>query len=731
MEKQLSRVSRRNFLRLTGITGAGFMIGLSVVDGQGIEQVVNMSAIEESFGLTPFIIIEKTGKITIFNTKPEIGQGTFQSIPSLIAEELNLPLDKVTIKQSGGEKELGADQFAGGSASIRTSYTRYRTVGAAAREMLVLAASKQWNVPVEECTVENGKVMHLSSERSAKFGELVEAASKLEVPKSPKLKDPKDFILLGKSIPRPDVPLKSSGRAVFGIDVDVPGMVYASVERCPVIGGKLLSFDDAATKKVKGVQQVVTCERVFGKYRFEGVAVVADNYWAAVQGRKALKVKWDYQGHETFNSNTYAQQLRDLANTDGVVDHTQGDFDKAFSESTNKVEAFYETPMVSHSPLEPMNCVASWMEGDKLEIWTSTQVPGNIKSSFAKEYNVKDENLKVNVLFNGGGFGRRLYPDYVHEAVQVSKKVSKPVKLIWSREDDTQQGPFRPMTFSAMKGAFDADGKLTAFQHKVISPSLNAARDTNYDKTKTDGSMTEGISEQAYQVPNMKNLFVWADIHIPIAAWRAVTSTTLAFSHECFIDELALKAKKDPMDFRFELLGGNSLSDTSKVSDTLRVLRKLRAVSNWDKPLPKGWGRGVAQWEFFAGLAANVVEVSKTATGVKIEKVYSVIDLGTVVNPDTTVGQVQGAVVMAITAAIKNGITFENGKTVQSNYNNNPILRMNETPPIEVHILAEGGDKIKGVGEPGLPPLAPALCNAIFAATGKRIRTLPFNINKI
>jgi isoquinoline 1-oxidoreductase subunit beta len=731
MEKQSSALSRRNFIRLSGITGAGLMIGLTMADAQGVQQIVNIGAVEESFGLTPFVLIEKSGKITIFNTKPEIGQGTFQSIPSLIAEELNLTLDRVTIKQSGGEKELGGDQFAGGSASIRTSYTRYRIVGAAAREMLVLAASKLWNVSADECTVENGKVLHVGSNRSATYGELAEAAAKLDVPKSPKLKDAKDFILLGKPVRRPDVPLKSNGTAVFGIDVDVPGMVYASVERCAVFGGKLIEFDATATKNIRGVLDVITCERVFGKYRYTGVAVIADSYWTALQGRKLLKIKWDAQGNDSFNSNAYAQTLRDLAKSDGVVDHNQGDFDKAYAESANKLDAFYETPMVSHSPIEPMNCVAHWMPDDKLEIWTSTQVPYSIKMGFAREYNIKDDNIKVNVLFNGGGFGRRLYPDYVHEAVQLSKKIGKPVKLIWSREDDTQQGPFRPMTFSAMKGAFGADGKLTAFQHKVIAPSLNAASDAKYDKTKSDGGMTEGISEQAYQIPNMKNLYVWADIHIPIAAWRAVTSTTLAFSHESFIDELAGRAKKNPMDFRMELLGGSSSSDTFKVSDTLRVLRKLRTVSNWDKPLPKGWGRGVAQWEFFAGLAANVVEVSKTATGVKIEKVYSVIDLGTVVNPDTVVAQVQGAVIMAITAAIKNGISFANGKTVQSNFHNNPILRMPETPPIEVFILAEGGSKIKGVGEPGLPPLAPALCNAIFQATGKRIRRLPFDINKI
>lgn len=717
-------VSRRRFLHLSGLTGAGLLLGLSGAEGRVFSELVTISGVNESIGITPFVLIDPAGGITIFNTKPEIGQGTFQSIPSLIAEELNLRLEQVTIRQSGGEKELGSDQFAGGSASIRTSYTKYRKVGAAAREMLISAASTTWSVPASECVAEEGKIWHKASNRSASYQELAIAASKLEVPADPKLKDPAQFKLLGKAVKRPDVPLKSNGKAVFGIDVELPGMVYASIERCPVFGGKLISFDDAAAKKRTGVQQVVTCERLIGKYRFEGVAVIADNYWAAVQGRKQLNVKWDYQGYENFSSKSYEQSLRDLAKTEGVIDHIKGDFDNAYAEAATKLEAFYETPMVSHSPIEPMNCVAHWKEDGHLEIYTSTQVPFNVKNGFAKEYGLKPENVQVNVQFNGGGFGRRLYPDYIHEAVQLSKKIGKPVKTIWSREDDTQQGPYRPMTFSAFKGALDAHNKPIAFQHKVIAPSIGASSNANYDKTKSDGGMTEGISEQAYEIPNMKNLYVHADMHVPLAAWRAVTSTTLAFSHECFIDEMAVKAGQDPMVFRLAML-------ETKPSDTRRVLQKLKEVSGWHKPLPKGWGRGVAQWEFFAGLGGNVVEVSTRGNGIKIEKVYAVIDLGTVVNPDTVEAQVEGAVIMAITAAIKNGIEIEKGRTVQSNYHNNPILRISEVPPIEVHILAEGGEKIKGVGEPGLPPLAPALCNAVFAATGKRIRRLPFDINKI
>ena len=720
MNTNNNNINRRNFIRLTGITGAGLVMGLSA-KANGIESVENLTSAIESFELSPFVVIEKTGQITIFNSKPEIGQGTFQSIPALIAEELEVSLNKVTIKQTTGEKKYGPGQSAGGSASVRTSYMNLRKVGASAKEMLLKAASQQWNVPVEECYAEEAQIFHKPSGKKLSYGELAEAASKIEVPKSPKLKDPKDFKILGKSVQRPDIPSKVNGTAKFGIDATVPGMVYASIERCAVLGSKLVSFDATAAKKVKGVIAVETCERIHGVYKTEGVAVIAENYWAAVQGRKALVIKWDNQGFENFNSKDYEQRLRAAAKEEGAIDHQQGNFDKAFAEAPTKIEAFYETPMVSHSPIEPMNCLASWKEGNNVEIWTSTQVPGRVISDIAKAHSITQEQVKVNMFFNGGGFGRRLYPDYVHEAVQLSKKISKPVKLIWTREDDTKQGPFRPLTYSALKGGLDANGKANAFQHKVIAPTLDMEK--NYDKTKTNGTMTEGISEQKYEIEHMKNVYVHDYVHLPLAAWRAVTSTTLAFSHECFIDEMAVAAKKDPLDFRLSML--------TKDSDTKNVLNKLKEVSNWDKKLPAGWGRGVAQYQFFAGLGGFVIEVSKKGTGVKIEKVYAVIDLGTVVNPDNTRAQVEGAAVMALTAAIKGGISFDKGQTQQSNFHNNPLVRINEMPKVEVHILANGGNTIKGVGEPGLPPFAPALCNAIFAATGKRIRRLPFDINKI
>lgn len=719
--------SRRNFLKAAGLTGAAFALGLPSANVLA-SPILNLSALPDSVELTPYVLIDNSGRITIMNPRPEIGQGTYQSVPALIAEELGVSLDNVTIQQTGGESKYGGmwSQAVGGSGSIRGGYTQMRKVGASAREMLRQAASQQWNVPVMECMAENATIVHKPTGKKLTYGQLADAAAKLPVPKEPTLKDPKQFTMLGKSMPRPDVPLKVAGKATFGIDAKVPGMVYASVERCPVFGSKLVHFDATQSLKVKGVQKAIKVERIVGKNHYEGVAVIADNYWAALQGRKALKVTWDHDGHDTFNSVDFEKQLRELAKTDGVEGHNAGDFDKSFADAPTKLEALYETPIVSHSTMEPMNALAHYQPGEsaKVELWVSSQGGDLVRDEVAKVFSIPADNVTVHVLFNGGGFGRRLTQDFATEAVSLSKAIGKPVKVIWTREDDTRLGPFRPMTFSAMRGALSADGKAIALQHKVISPSIDATMNPTYDKTKPDGTMLEATNEQKYEIPNLNTHYVHAGIHIPLTYWRSVTSSTLAFSHECFIDEMAHKAGQDPLAFRLAML--------TKETDAKRVLLKLKDVSGWDKPLPAGKGRGIAQWEFFAGLAGQVVEVSKDNNGgVKVDKVYCVIDLGTVVNPDTVKAQVEGAIAMALTAATKDGITFENGQAVQANFDANRMLRINEMPSIEVHILAEGGPTIKGVGEPGLPPLAPALANAVFAATGKRIRRLPFDLEKI
>lgn len=712
----MNTTSRRDFIKSTATLGFSLWLGLSA---KGTVLQGTTDGITKNF--SPFILVESNGHITIFSNKPEIGQGTFQSIPALIAEEFEVDLNQVLIRSTNGEPEFGP-QYAGGSSSVRGSYTQMRKVGAAAREVFIQAAANRWQTDAANCYAENGMVINRLTQAKTPYGDLVEDASKIELPKEPKLKDAKDFKILTKVSKRADIPLKTNGAAEFGIDTRVPGMVYATVERCPVLGGTLKSFDATEALKVPGVQKVVEVERVYGKYTSKGTAVIADSYWAALQGRKKLKITWDTKGYETFNSGAFETQLRELAKQPGLPDKKKGDVGAVKISANNTIEAFYETPQIAHHALEPLNCVAQ-ITGDKLEIWTSTQVPSAVTGALPGMVGFNPGSVKLNNKFTGGGFGRRLQMDYIIEAVNVARHTDKPVKVIWSREDTTEQGLYRPMTFSKLTGGFSEDGKLVTFEHKVISPSYGEAQSAKYDKNKVDAIMVEGIGEQAYEIPNIQTSYVRADYHVSLGAWRSVTSSTVAFAHECFIDELAYKAKQDPLAFRLGLL--------SKPSDTKKVLLKLKDLSNWDKPMPKGKGRGIAVWEFFAGLSGQVVEVTYNKDrSINIDKVIVVIDLGEVVNPDNVRNQVEGAIVMALGAATKPGITLKNGRVAQHNFYDNPLVRINEVPKIEVHILADGG-KVKGVGEPGVPPFAPALANAIFAATGKRIRRMPFDLKVV
>lgn len=716
------RLDRRHFLRLSGLSGLGFVLGLGWKPGGGY--IIASGGDAATVKLSPYILIESSGLITIMNPMPDLGQGTFQSVPALIAEELEVSLNQVSIRHTGGEKEFG-EQTVGGSNSIRGNYLKLRTVGAAAKEMLILAASHRWQVPVDTCYASQGLVYHRLSGKSSPYGELALAASQLPVPQHPALKDAKDFKILTKNYPRPDVPLKVSGQAVYGIDVDLPGMLYASIAHCPVFNSKLVSYDDTDAMRIKGVLKIIKIQRPIGHHRYDAVAVVAGNYWAAYQGKLALKLNWDYAGNDSFDTDEYEQSLRDISEQPGQVVHDEGNFEAAFHSAPIQLNALYELPMLSHSPMEPQNCTAEWKGKDQVEIWVSTQGADSVKDEVSENLHIPRENIKVNILFCGGSFGRRLFNDFAVEAASIARQLDKPVKMIWTREEDTQLGPFRPPTFSAMKAGLSAEGKPLAFQHKVIGPSIHSTLEDKKDNSGESQSMTEGISSQAYELPNMRNEYIFSQLHIPLGWWRSVTSSTVAFAHECFIDEMAVKAGKDPLLYRLETL-------LTKDSDTKKLLLKLREVSGWDKPLPAGWGRGVAQYEFFAGLSGYVVEVSSHDNShVRLEKIFMVIDLGTVVNPDMVALQVEGAATMALTAAIKSAITFKNGQTRQTNFHNYPLVRINEIPEVQVHIIADGGPTIKGVGEPGIPPFAPALANAIFAATGKRIRKLPFNINKV
>lgn len=652
-----------------------------------------------------------------------MGQGSTQAVPSLLAEELEVSLEKVLIVQSDGMGKYGS-QTSGGSSSVRELWMPIRKAGAAAREMLTTTAAKRWNLPASECIAEDGKIWHKASGKSLSYGELADDASKLEIPKEPKLKDPKDFKIIGKYNKRLDVPERVTGKAVYGLDVDVPGMVYAAIVHSPMIHGKIASIDDSETKKVKGVLQVIKTERTMPHRTSDAVAVVATNWWAALKGKRALKVNWD-NGHyaKTVDTASYFAATYEAAKKEGVNFEEKGDFTVKYANAKDKIESHYETPFLAHAPIEPENAVVHVKEDGSVEIWAPIQGPDWALRDVCGYLKVKPEQVKINVTLLGGAFGRKAYHDFLLEACHISRELKKPVKVIWTREDDITQGPYRPGMLSHMQG-FVEEGKITGFHHHAIGESIVGQVFKGLKEDEADPWLSEEIStgNNKYQFATASKVS-WTNVKtdIPVVWWRSVYASNFGWGQECFVDELAHLAKKDPLKARLEILPDERFK---------KVLETLAEKANWDEKLPAGSGKGIAVFKSFGSISACCITVSKKDTGVKIDKVVSVIDCGYYVNPDNVKAQTEGNIVMGITAAIKDGITFTNGICDQSNYHQFNVMRFNEAPPMEIHIV-DSGAVPGGVGEPGLPPIAPALGNAIFAATGKRIRKLPFDINNI
>jgi isoquinoline 1-oxidoreductase subunit beta len=717
--------NRRIFLKNLGLSSAGLILGFSA-SAKGHTKVSNLSNTTAvgPFELHPFIVIDSTGQITLINHRPDMGQGSWQAVPMLLAEELEVSLDQIKIKQSNGLGKYG-NQLSGGSSTVRTGWKRLLTAGAAAREMFTQAAATRWGVAISECKAAEGKIHHQSSGKSLTYGELADDASKLEVPKNPKLKEKKDFKIVGKALPRPEIPSKVTGAAVFGMDVEVPGMVFACVEHSPAIFGKILTIDDTKAKEIKGVIKVIKTQRTMQHRNAESVAVIATNFWAALQGRKALKVTWDNRGLEQMTSEAHTAKLYEAAKKETDSYYKTGDIKKGMAEAAKKLEANYETPFLAHAPMEPEVAIAHAKEDGSCEIWAPVQGPDGVIDQVASHLGIAKEKVKVNVPFLGGGFGRKAYTDFVLEAVNISKEIKAPVKLIWTREDDITQGPFRPAMLSAMRGGVDDKGNIVAFEHRIFGESILGQVFKGLKEGGLDGWAKEGIGkeESPYNIPNAFVGGARVNTDIPILWWRSVYPSNTAFGHECFIDELAHAAQKDPIKARLEMMKGHSRFEN--------VLQTLAEKSGWDKPLPAGKGKGIAIAKSFETICAHAVFVSKNGKGIKIDKVVSVIDCGMYVNPDNVKAQTEGNIVMGITAAIKDGITFgKNNSAEQSNFHQYKVLRINEMPTVEIHII-ESNEEPGGAGEPGLPPVAPALCNAIFAATGKRIRKLPFDINNV
>lgn len=715
------QTTRRNFLKATSLTTFGLALGVSSFSKDAALKKITPAILK--LEINPFIIIDTAGNISLINPRPDMGQGSTQAVPSLLAEELEVSLEKVLIIQSDGKGKYGS-QTSGGSSSVRELWMPIRKAGAAAREMLTTTAAKRWNVPVGECVAEDGKILHKASGKSLTYGELADDASKLEIPKEPKLKDPKDFKIIGKYNKRLDVPERVTGKAVYGIDIDVPGMVYASILHSPIIHGKIVSIDDSQTKKVKGVLQVMKTERTMPHRTSEAVAVIGTNYWAALKGRKALQVKWDNGNYDkTVNSANYFAATYEAAKKSGVNYEEKGDFNARYGKADKKLESHYETPFLAHAPIEPENAVVHVKDDGSVEIWAPVQGPDWAMRDVCGYLKIKPEQVKINVTLLGGAFGRKAYHDFLLEACHLSKELKKPVKVLWTREDDISQGPYRPGMLSHMQG-FVEDGKITGFHHHAIGESILGQVFKGLKDNEADPWIGEEISTEStkYKFASASKVS-WTNIKtdIPIVWWRSVYASNFGWGQECFIDELAHLAGKDPLKARLEILSDERFQ---------KVLSVLAEKANWDEKLPEGSGKGLAVFKSFGSISATCITVSKKDAGVKIDKVVTVIDCGYYVNPDNVKAQTEGNIVMGLTAAIKDGITFANGACEQSNYHQYNIMRLNEMPAIEIHIV-DSGAVPGGVGEPGLPPIAPALGNAIFAATGKRMRKLPFDINNL
>ncbi|WP_347469559.1 xanthine dehydrogenase family protein molybdopterin-binding subunit [Burkholderia stagnalis] len=717
-------VSRRRFLKfgmsLGAAAGGGLLLGFSVpaAGGDARRSVIGGDADETPragvFAPNAFVQIDRNGQVTLVMPKVEMGQGVYTSLPMLIAEELEVPLSNVTLDHAPPNEKLFADpllggQLTGGSTSIRYAWEPMRRAGATARTLLVGAAAKQWNVDPATCRAENGEVLHPPSGRRASYGQLADAAAKLPVPKDVALKKPADFKLIGKPIKRLDSPEKVDGTAQFGLDVRLPGMLYAVIVNSPVFGGTIASIDDTAAKRIGGVRQVVRADNA--------VAVVGDHTWAAKRGASALVVKWNEgAGAKVSTKDIAADHARAADSAKGAVARKDGDVDKAFANAKTRVDAVYEQPLLAHATMEPVNCTVH-VRPDGCEIWLGTQVPTRALDAVQRITGFPREKIVVNNHLLGGGFGRRLEVDMVEQAVKIAKQVNAPVKVIWTREEDIQHDMYRPYYYDRISAGLDANGKPVAWRHRIVGSSILARFAPPAVKDGVDPDAVEVSAELPYDLPNQLVDYVRQEPrHVPTAFWRGVGPTRGTFVVESFIDELAAQTKTDPVQYRRALLG-----KTPRARNVLDVATK---AAGWGAPLPKGQGRGVSVMHAFGSFFSIVVDVAVDGGDVQVKRVVCAVDCGMAVNPDTIEAQVQGGIIFGITGALYGEITIENGRVAQSNFTDYRMLRIDETPPIDVHIV-KSAEAPGGIGEPGTAATAAALSNAIFAATGKRLRKLP------
>jgi isoquinoline 1-oxidoreductase beta subunit len=719
----MTSVSRREFLKASAAAGAGLTLGFylpaSLAQMAGPGKTAG-AVVSSSFAPNAFVRIGADGSVTVIAKHVEMGQGSYTGLATLVAEELDADWSQVRVEGAPADAKLynnllwGEVQGTGGSSAMANSFEQLRKAGATARAMLVATAAQDWKVPPESITVERGIVMHPASGRKAGFGELAVKAAAMPVPSEVPLKDPKDFRYIGKQIPRKDSKAKTDGSARFTIDMKLPGMVTAVVAHPPRFGAKVKSFDARKAKAVKGVVDVVQIP--------EGVAVLGTHFWAAKQGRDALSVEWDDTGANKLGSAEILAQYKMLAEKPGLLAHKVGDTEAGFASAAKTLEATFEFPFLAHAAMEPMNCVVK-LGRNGCEVWNGEQFQTVDQANVAAAVGMKPEQVKIHMLYAGGSFGRRANPqsDYLVEAAHVARAINgrAPVKLQWTREDDMRGGYYRPIYYHVLRAGLDASGNTVTWQHRIVGQSIltGSPFESMLVKDGIDATSVEGAANLPYAIPN-----VLVDLHspkigVPVQWWRSVGSTHTAFSSETFIDELATTAGKDPVEFRRALL--------EKHPRHLGVLNLVAEKAGWGAPLQNGKARGIALHESFNTFVAQVTEVTvKPDGGLRVDRVVCAVDCGIAINPDVIRAQMEGGIGFGLAAALHGAITLKEGRVEQSNFHDYPVLRMNEMPKVEVHIVPSN-EKPTGVGEPGVPPIAPAVCNAIFAATGKRVRSLP------
>lgn len=716
MMTDTTSVSRRGFIVTTVTAAGGMALGFHIPVSEAEAAVPARPWTGEPRGeeVNAWIVIAPDDTVTIRVAQSEMGEGVFTSMPMIVAEELQCDWGKVRAEYADANRSIRENRVyqrmaTGGSGAVRLSRKYLQQAGASARERLIVAGAARLGVDPTQCRAEAGRVIHTASGRAVNYGAVAAEAAKVQLAQEPAIKTPDRFTLLGKDTRRLDTAVKIDGSAVYGIDVRVPNMLYAAVETAPVWGGRLVSHDAAAVRNLPGVVKVV---EVPG-----GVAVVADSWWRAKKAVEAMPKTWDEGPNADVSTASLRAEHYRALEQDGARAHAAGDAAAALRTAARTVEATYELPYLHHAPMEPMNCTAH-VTPERVDVWVGTQNPEGAMAAAAEVAGVDPSRVFVHNCFLGGGFGRRSRNDDVRMAVAIARQLDRPVKMVWSREEDMRRGVMRPMATIRFRAGLDQGGKPVAWWNRIVCDSIFATFRPESIQNGVDRTSVEGLQHLPYAIPAQYVDYVQRNTHVPVHFWRSVGSSQNAFALESFIDELAFAAKRDPYEYRRELLAGKA--------EWLKVLDTAAEKGDWGKPLPQGKARGIAIHECFGSIAAQVIELALTKSGeLKIERVVCAIDCGNVVNPLNIAMQMESCVAYGLTAALYGEITIERGRVAQSNFDNYEMLRLDEMPVVETHLALSGGEKWGGIGEPGVPPVAPAVCNAIFRITGKRIRTLP------